>query len=353
MANNHLNNQSSDVISFVAPSVPSGGIFELPPTYLILTPEKYFDTILRLANYRSSDYNIVIKVTDGLSKEQIQFIILSELNLLYVLIVGNINDVPSFLVNYTETSTYFTDHPYSLLTREDNFPDIALGRLIINNNDELNNIIDKIIDFETTNYFRNDRLMLVASAEDEPPPIQGWQTATQYENLVVSKYSDWTITKVYCQSIYDENEGIDTAEIFNLINNNQKLISFKGHGNRCFGIDCPTKGDDLCVDDAKLRFDNPNMYPILLFLSCKMIQMRGIDTFTNVAMTLQNRGAVALFGSSSTTGVPNTMMKSLFSRLHDIRTLGIAIVVSKREWGFNGVYSWHYQLIGDPALRIN
>lgn len=67
-------------------------------------------------------------------------------NIKYILIVGDLQDVPSIQSN--RISQHFTDLPFGTLTDQDILPDIYIGRVPVNNISEATETLNKLIDAE-------------------------------------------------------------------------------------------------------------------------------------------------------------------------------------------------------------
>ena len=92
----------------------------------------------------------------------------------YVLLIGDVDDyfaVPSF---YFSAENDVSDHPYTMLAGTDYFPDVIIGRMSIDEINQLWTIINKVISYEKTPYLANPnwlkKALVVAGNYSTTPP---------------------------------------------------------------------------------------------------------------------------------------------------------------------------------------
>lgn len=121
--------------------------------YLIVSVPEYEEAIQKFAEWKrtlgfkvhiwlNNDWNVY-----SLNNTIKSFYNQNNVNLCYLLIVGDIDDVPSYSSYYNRS--YVTDQYYARLGDWDNYiPQICVGRISVKNNETANKIFDKIISYE-------------------------------------------------------------------------------------------------------------------------------------------------------------------------------------------------------------
>jgi len=277
--------------------------------FVIITPSEFSDDLQPLVDHKNS-YGIETNLVtlDSIygqypgrdDAEQIKYFIkhaLDEWNVSYVLLVGDINKLPTriaysaewgegfvlsdlyFADIYDENESfcswdgnnnskfgevYYTQHEVYDLDDVDLYADVHLGRLACRNPSEVSIVVDKIINYETSTYGEEWFSRLVLCGGDTFPSHNGLEGETT--NDVIAGYMpDFTPIRLWT-----------STGTFNWINVNREVnegagfLEYSGHG---FEIGMSTHPPD---DEKWIRYRNRHLLglfnryklPIVFFDAC-------------------------------------------------------------------------------------
>ena len=142
---------------------PYNTLSNIRKKYIIVTTDEYKDALSDFCIWKDSlGYKVdLISKTSWSGIDEVKDSIIASYNSSpwergeYLLIVGNHEDVPTkiYSANYSNKK-YTSDHYYSCIYGNNNiFPDLARGRFVINSIEELNNIVQKTINYESNPSF--------------------------------------------------------------------------------------------------------------------------------------------------------------------------------------------------------
>lgn len=231
-------------------------------------------------------------------------------------------------------------------TDGDHVPEMAVGRLPVSTSQELQNILNKIISYEST---PNSRIILLSDNADD-----GGNFPADSDYIASFIPPQNQVVKVY---LYDPS-NIDTVRqtLLNEMNNGAFLMNYFGHA-----------GYDLLAYEALLSIsnlgslNNLNGLPVITAMTCLvgMYGLPGHDTLTEALVLKSNGGAVAVL---SPTGLSYNFLarvldeeffKAAFESSGTI--LGDVILNALQEYSNRegSLYMLDiYNLLGDPALRL-
>jgi hypothetical protein len=256
---------------------------------------------------------------------------------------------------------------------DDPMPDLAIGRLLVNNADELNRVISKTISYEqaeTHDWQRN--LLFVA---DNPDSAGEFEASAE---TVIAGYvpSSYTVDKIFladytrqgtcgtpipggpvCPAV---NQVIrDSLSITGTV-----LVDYNGHGSvRGWA------GEQIWTNDDIPSLNNAAKLPVILSMTCLDGFWFGPTYNGNEApygpslseemVRADGKGAVAAFspgGLGVATGHDNLQQGFYASVFLDrVDDLGIASLAAKLNL-YNSGYNFDllntFTIIGDPALRL-
>ncbi len=140
--------------------------------YLIITPPNFENTLTYFANYkRNIGYDVVVVNTNetGTTAGDIKDYIQTQYNDVatrptFVLLVGDIAYIPASGGTQADYKDPLTDLNYTLLSGDDYFADVFLGRWSVSSNSELQNIIQKTIVMETQLHTYPKRAVFLAGS---------------------------------------------------------------------------------------------------------------------------------------------------------------------------------------------
>lgn len=319
----------------------------------------------------------------------------SDNSLKYVLIFGNVEDVPSLMKSGTgENSQYQTDLNYNFSSAAsdisygtiNNTLTLCVGRLVAGDNiyntineltdqEKITNVqnqIDKIKSYESlvdnliSNYKDLDLTNykhIVGIASNEGPGIDNLND-NEFIRSELIKYNniDFNFTELFQGTLEntstDSNNNYDLSgdpnyiDLINSINQGLSLLLYTGHANET--TLSTTNFNVLNVDDL-----NENN---LLFLACIVGCSLGSydERFLSLSEKLQiakNKGSIAIFSSSvlQTWVPPMYIQRTLNEKIinsESVLTIGELFNESISVDEFRNSYDyWFYNLLGDPCTR--
>ena len=279
----------------------------------------------------------------------------------YVLLVGDSSVdfeeifVPTLYYQARGRGNAASDYLYALVDGDDILPDLAIGRLPIENGNEVETMVDKIIGY------------------DRDPEPGNWRSRVIY--LANHHQSNFIRPSNQLAERYTDPLGLEGVKIFNpdeapspnptglafieAFNEGALLINYNGHGSPgsmagVFGIDVPEWG-------YLAQLDNARRLPLVLAFSC----LNGLFVNPKVeslgeVLTTQEDGVIAYISATAKSYVAqnNLLADRLFNQLFNAGNLefGPALDVAKIQ-----VLAAHYsydaaaltmQLFGDPAQKL-
>ena len=215
--------------------------------YIIITPSQFVNTIQPFANWRQQKglnvkvvelQQIYSEFPDSSEPYSIRDFISYTLTYWndpkprYVLLVGNSELLPDYKVpsRFADTTHYedsvAIDEWYSVNSyQSDTKPDIELGRLPVNNEQELNNIIDKTIYFEDSLSFKDYNTDFLFLTDKTQPALFEDQANKFIDNTVPYDFSIDTIFAGQDSIVERTRE-----KLFVALNSGTLFLSYYGHG---------------------------------------------------------------------------------------------------------------------------
>ena len=373
--------------------------------YIIITHGDFWEQAQTLAAYRASEYRVALvdvqeiydQFNGGLmSAEAIHDFLAyayqhwQQPAPAFVVLVG---DGTSDMRNYKGSSapTYIppylyladptlgetaADNRFVTLVGDDVMPDMHIGRLPVNNSDEAEAMINKIIDYESETACPcdgwNQNVLFVTDDLEG-----GGGNFYEYSDTIADGYADpptntikylpetYTSTKVYLGQTCDlSNPPLSVEckyEITHTLNiTGALLVSYIGHATKTYWA------EERLLDQAALGTLTNTCLPIILAMTCYEGSFHepatGFQSLGEAATRLVNHGAVASWsptGFGLTTG-HDYLEKGFFLALfHDgTDELGAAITQAKQYLLDNAPPGKYddlvdtFVLLGDPALKV-
>jgi len=270
---------------------------------------------------------------------------------------------------------------------DDIFPDAMIGRLPVNNNEELAIIIQKIIQFENAsgdwlknltfvadNYYLQNPETYPACIDDNPITICPTDTAGNFPALVNNLISEvfdkpYQISKIFlddydCRSISSENCEEVTHLILNSFQQGNQFITYSGHG----AIPFWSAEKVFHVDDIP-ALSNQEKSPIVFSLDCvdgywyfppDLSGETDRRSLSEELIRANGMGAVAVYASPGN-GYLNgheLLQSGFFSTFNSdpnptLGKLDINAKLNLMNSNGNGSLIYSYMIFGDPALRLH
>ncbi len=177
-----------------------------------------------------------------------------ENNLTYLLLVGDINQIPTHIVNGAAS-----DPTFGFINGNDSFAEVIVGRFSANNPSELQTQIDRTLTYEINPEFVDhlDKAIGVGSTQG---PGYGGLSDDEFNDLL---WNDFLSLYTYesFEGIYDGGGSVQQA--VNAINEGVGLINYTGHaGPTGWGNGAPLSNND--VDNLQ----NAGKLPFIFTVGC-------------------------------------------------------------------------------------
>ena len=280
----------------------------------------------------------------------------------YVLIVGDVDDIPSW-----SFSANVTDHPYTLMDEDDWLPDLMLGRLPVETVYEATTVINKTIAYEKTPYRDDDgwftrQLMVAGNFSSSTPVSTVTWVGEQLEGLGFDPATHVSFPPLF-NGVYPITQALETGV---------SMVVYRGWAYGTAGWEPP----HFTVADIP-GVDNGAMMPVVMSFVCLNGDFSNDqpcfgEVFLRQGTPTESKGAVAFIGNGehwSHTRYNDAMAISFFENISDpgITDLGRLMLAGKlrfmdyfpHELSFaeNGeesveFYLHIYNLLGDPELNF-
>lgn len=237
----------------------------------------------------------------------------------------------------------------------DLLPDVNIGRLPVNNVNELQAFINKIKIYESAPLEEWwYRLMFIADDDNDP----AGDFAQLAEDVIAQLPPAFSSDRIY-KSDYASGSAVRDA-ILNILNSNSAaFVNFIGHGS----IEQWSKGNTggiFSVQDIA-SLNNPSRLPVLLSMDCLdgYWLYPGRSGLVEELVRAESKGVASAFaptGLGVATGhdaLQSGFYQAIFQ--DDIKTFGPAVLASKLtlyKTGHNYDLLHTFTIFGDPALRL-
>ena len=238
--------------------------------YLIITPAGFESTLEYFANYKRNigfDVRIVNTNKTGTTSKAIKNFIQSQYKNsstrpTYVLLVGDVDSIPAYEGNSTGKvkSDPISDLGYALLSGNDYFADLNLGRFSVGNVEQLKNIINKTIFMEINLHLFDKKAIFIAGDEkkgvwNRSYMINSFKGGHEYvvENSFIPL--GYRCTKLYKP---------DLKSVVNALNSNPLFYLYAGHGNiNSFA------GKSFELGNKEVHSATNTIFPFVFSFACK------------------------------------------------------------------------------------
>jgi len=343
--------------------------------YIIISSDAFHDSLSTLIEYRASQ-NLNIKFVsidqiysefqDTLSQQEaIRHFVSYGLEYWsnpkpeYLLIVGDVEIIPSYRVRsrfydsitYDEDSISVDDHFAINLYEEDFKPDIAIGRFPISTNEQLTNIVDKIILFENQLSridYENDFIGLSDYRESELFFEQ--QTEDIITDVLPNFYSNQRIDRREDSPFYGTK-----IDIIETINKGTLFLNYNGHGDPVIWADTSF----FSIDDLFYLSENERPFIYTAATSSQSFDLADTMSLVEKLLVRENSGTVISFASASLnySVINHQLIKHFYAEIFSNPELSIGNIVKNIKNDINITsnpddLTLRYSLLGDPALLL-
>ncbi|QZE15217.1 T9SS type A sorting domain-containing protein [Halosquirtibacter laminarini] len=301
--------------------------------YLILTHSLFKNAAKKLANWKASlGYKVEIISKEHWTTANIRSEISHRYHSmkdkpLYFVLIGDIEQIPSFRFKKEDGAWYFSDLPYACMDGEDDFtPDMAKGRISVQSQEQANIVIDKIINYEknpTENKsFYNTGLNCAQFQDDERDGYatrRFCHTSEDIRNYVMHHgykveriyYTDKKVVPTHFNNGYFSNgEALPSEllkhnqfnwdggkeDIVKSINDGRFYIFHRDHGY----TDGTGWAHPEFLSSHVEELTNGNKLPVVFSINCHTGEFSFDECFAESFLRKKNGGAVAVIGASHT-----------------------------------------------------
>ncbi len=268
----------------------------------------------------------------------------------YLLLAGDVEFIPSIVVesglhvDQIQEDSVSMDALYSInIYQNDMIPDIAVGRIPVNNLEEINLIMEKIIRFENNAEQATPSSVILVDRQDG----SAFQSLA---NRLEQSFAEKNIRTEMISAFNDTGIIKVKQKIIQKINDMPLYVSYYGHGNPYIW-----SSDTLFNYESISELNNFEIPFIYTGASCNFnFDSETDSTISEGLLFSQSGGAVACIGSSGlnllTTG--DSFIKGFWGNvlMKADTKIGDAFLAEQKE-NF-GTYSRRFTLLGDPALNI-
>lgn len=285
-------------------------------------------------------------------------------SLLYLLLVGDSEQVPSQMMPYGASDNY-----YSYIAGTDHYPDIMVGRFSASTADEVALQVKRSLEYEQQPASDRDWFSSVLGIASTMGP--GDDGETDYEHLRnlmgELKNSGYHSSAEFfdgSQGGEDKNGDPDTQSILETIRKGAGLILYAGHGSTSSWATGQVTRNQVST------LDNSGYYPVIISAACENGNFAGNSCLAESWLKATNdkgepAGAVgALMASGSQTSFPpmegqDAMIKQLCTSMESSSLVSFGTVAvnglnsMNNRYGESGyILTDTWVLFGDPSLAI-
>ena len=329
--------------------------------YLIVTPQDYLDTLSPFIDLKKAQgYFVTTRIVENIGSDcgLIRSAIADWYDDTptnrdkYCLLVGDEDVIPLCTSPDLGTESYpggvATEDLYGSVGGDDLDEEVYVGRLSVDDEEDLSQQLDRIIAYQTGFHFFQDytQVGLVAHKEDAP----GKYTEA-HESVRTAYYSDPPSFQTY----YGYLGALD-SQVSAAIDAGLGVVAYRGHGSSSAWTSWNNAGQSY--DDTDVSSLTNGIHPAVWSFACTNAKLSSEDCIAEKWMEKGDYGAISYYGSTvaSYTSQNHELDRQMFQALYDE---GLNIQAQTIEFGEERMASladyhnaWMYLLLGDPSMRI-
>lgn len=286
-------------------------------------------------------------------------------------VIGNTNFVPTYQTpqSMEVVGSLVSDDYYGLLDINEGtwngteLVDIAIGRLPVKTQEEANNVVNKILNYNTVSSMKEWRNNFVFIGDDEDNKLHMSQS-NQLATMVDTAYKDYNVNKIFFDAFPqqstpggsrypDVNKAINAA-----VESGSLVINYTGHGGEVGWAHERV----LTVQDVN-SWENTSEsgYPLFVTATCEFSRFDDPSRTTAGELVLLNSGGgiglfttVRLVYADPNFKLNQTFYNEVFTPVNgELPTMGELFMSIKNNPFHVGVSNnRNFTLLGDPALKL-
>ena len=257
------------------------------------------------------------------------------------------NHIPAMLTG-TPSGLFASDQLLADVVGDDDVPDLAIGRLPANSAAELNDMVDRIIAFESYGGAWQERGLMVSGSPEYPGEDNDFAADSQKVAALMPQRLKLTTVS--------QDDGGTSAEVIGALNNGTLIMNYIGHG----GYDRLASNGLLTINDIG-SLTNDLQRPLLSALTCVIgnFARPGFDYLGEALVKAANGGAIAVWSPSGLSfndlavALGEEFTRQLSGHAGREVLLGDLILASLQNYQQNSGDTMLVKLtnlLGDPAL---
>ncbi|MBN2413315.1 hypothetical protein JXQ31_16670 [candidate division KSB1 bacterium] len=286
----------------------------------------------------------------------------------YVLLVGDgsyvrytsepdtLDLVPVYMRQTYGFGAAASDYWYTLIDGDDEISDIYIGRLPARDPVQLEQMVAKIVNYETaapSGDWRN-RLLYIGG--------NGKEFRDQGEELALKAPPRFDVNRLFTfkdQTLKNDPFFGGTLDLLDYFNEGCAVITFHGHGGGAIWAD----NGLLRIEDATQIYSQGKL-TFILSMTCftGAFESPSRESLADALLFTENEGAIAVLGASGFGWVQNDyyLEKEILNYLYDHTDQTLGEIISAGKTLYYAKYKYlqtiteinQYHLLGDPATRI-
>lgn len=322
--------------------------------FLVIAAERFIDHP-GLAKYldwkRQTGYRVALNSVADIGSEasDIKNFIVSEYNgetpPAYILLIGDVEDVPAWAGIESETET---DIPYTQISVGDYIPDLMIGRFSVSSNEELSAVIHKSMNYEQCSFDDLDalnRITFISTDDDE-----NWWIAEGSHDYVIDNH----LNPRGIQSDHIKgHSGGNTQDIYQSLNNGRTICHYSGHGDSL-----KWQGPEFTMTDIA-TLDSSSVSFFVISNACETGSFARAECFGESWIRAADRGAFAFVGASNSSywDPDDWMERRMYDGYFQEEKYSISAMVQRglievyrQASSIAGYYYDIYNILGDPTI---
>lgn len=274
----------------------------------------------------------------------------------HILKSSRLNYVPSIPYHSVEFGFSGSDNAIAAVSGDDIVPDLAIGRLSIEDVSEGNVILDKLENYPSDNskQWKQSVALFSAGVNSADAATLGFNTANLYLESTFVKPASMRAKNVFRYPT-NQNESQyqgGVVEMRDAINSGAVLLNYYGHG-------ASSQWDLTFYSDDIFLLENEGRLPVILNPTCFTANFDNQNIFGEQFLKVPNKGCVGFLGCSGMTHweagriINEEIFKEIFTNRNHIS--GRAFQNAKAVSPQTGFYADQISLLtylGDPALQL-